>query len=821
METIKKIKFVVSAVMLFVSFSACADFADEIKIVAPDGVAYDHFGGAVSISGDTAVIGAVNSSAAGAAYIFTRNPATGEWSQLQKLTASDSANGDKFGGGVAIDGDTLIVGAENARNGSPYTGAAYIFVKTGGVWAQQAKLLASDGITLDAFGNAVAIDGDTVVIGAVHAQKTGDTGITNPPGAAYVFTRNGTVWTEQARLNASDNNYGDKFGHAVAIDADTVVVGARTKNTAAADAGSAYIFIRLGTAWSQQQKLVASDATAYTCFGQAVAISGDMALISNDSFCSIGRGNSVTASTYAFSRNGTTWSEDQILKASSGASYDYFGSSISLQNNIALIGSQGSNDANGSLAGSAFIFGLDVVSGWSELQEISPSDGLGMAIFGGAVSIDGAQIIIGAWRDDIFDAGASGYITDMGSAYIYTQGAVALAPEISVMDSTAPNDDLQLVFGDVAELSSSNQTITITNEGTADLLIGAVAGTDAVSMPYTIETDNCSSQTLSPAANCQLILRFSPQSTGGFNDSFDIPSNDADESTITVSLTGTGIGTAVPDISVTDSIAPIDDLQIAFGNVTQATSSDQSVTISNIGNANLSIGNIATLDSVQSPFSILNDTCSSTTIAPAANCTLTVRFEPVGSGTFNDSFDIPSDDTDEAMITVNINGVGTSISVPDIAVTDSVDPVDDLQILFGNVAENSTATKQVTITNDGSADLLLGQIAQANTLIAPFTLINDACSAQTVIATATCSITIRFSPTSVADFNDSFDIPSNDVDENPITINVSGTGVVPNTVDVGGNPVSSSGGGSLTPFNLLAGLIALVLVCTRRPFSHD
>ncbi|RDH83613.1 MAG: hypothetical protein DIZ78_13980 [endosymbiont of Escarpia spicata] len=221
--------------------------------------------------------------------------------------------------------------------------------------------------------------------------------------------------------------------------------------------------------------------------------------------------------------------------------------------------------------------------------------------------------------------------------------------------------------------------MTVTNDGTADLLLGNIAQANPLASPFSILNDTCSTQALTPAANCNFTVRFSPPSTGAFSDSFDIPSDDPDENPVTVNVDGTGIGLVVPDITVTDSAAPVDDLAIAFGNVTQATTSDETVTITNDGNADLTIGNIGALDVLVAPFSILNDTCSGQTVTPAANCTLTVRFEPTVIGIFNDSFDIPSDDPDEGSVTVNLSATGVVAGDDD----GGLGSVGALELLFG------------------------------------------------------------------------------------------------------------------------------------------
>jgi hypothetical protein len=193
------------------------------------------FGQSVALSGDTLVVGAANSGAFGMgnAHVFVRS--SGVWSRQQKLTASDATLGANFGVSADIDGDTIVVGAQLAAGNASQTGAAYVFLRSGGVWSQQAKLTASDGETSDSFGIAVAISGDTVVVGSDQASLATFT------GAAYVFVRSSGVWTQQQRITASDAvvGSGERFAHSVGISLDTLVAGAQRKTSFQ---GAAYIY---------------------------------------------------------------------------------------------------------------------------------------------------------------------------------------------------------------------------------------------------------------------------------------------------------------------------------------------------------------------------------------------------------------------------------------------------------------------------------------------------------------------------------------------------------------------------------------------------
>jgi hypothetical protein len=236
-------------------------------------------------------------------------------------------------------------------------------------------------------------------------------------------------------------------------------------------------------------------------------------------------------------------------------------------------------------------------------------------------------------------------------------GSTASAPQISVTDSVAPTNDHQISFGTVLDGSTSDQTVTVSNSGNADLVIGTVASSDLLAPPFSISADNCSGKTIAPAGSCTVTVRFAPTASGPFNDSFDIPSNDSSTPSVTVNMNGTGSTASAPQISVTDSVAPTNDHQISFGTVLDGSTSDQTVTVNNSGNADLLIGTMASL---AAPFSISADNCSGKTIAPAGSCTVTVQFAPTASGPFSKSFDIPSNDPSAPLVTVSLSGTGNN-----------------------------------------------------------------------------------------------------------------------------------------------------------------
>ena len=289
----------------------------------------DLFGYSVSLSGDTLAVGAVgeasnttgvngsqsdnSASWSGAVYIFTRSGTT--WSQQAYLKASNTGAGDRFGHSVSLSGDTLAVGAPNEDsigtgvNGDQsdstltiMSGAVYVFTRSGTTWSQQAYLKASNTGAGDSFGDSVSLLGDTLAVGAggENSNATGMNGnqsdySASESGAVYVFTRNGTTWSQQAYLKASNTERGDSFGYSVSLSGDTLAVGARGEassatgvngsqsyNSRTIESGAVYVFTRSGTTWSQQAYLKASNTGRDDRFGFSVSLSGSRLAIGAD-----------------------------------------------------------------------------------------------------------------------------------------------------------------------------------------------------------------------------------------------------------------------------------------------------------------------------------------------------------------------------------------------------------------------------------------------------------------------------------------------------------------------------------------------------------
>ena len=411
------------------------------------------------------------------------------------------AMGDYLGYSVAISGNTMVVGApgedSNASgvngnqnsNSLECAGAAYVFVRTGTTWSQQAYLKASNPDAYDFFGDAVAISGDTIVVGAdweasaatgVNGNQSDDSAA--GAGAVYVFVRTGTTWTQQAYLKASNAESFDHFGRAVAISADTVIVGAEGERSDATGvngnqhdedasySGAAYVFVRTGTTWTQQAYLKASNTGTGDAFGCSVAISGNTAVVgavAEDSSASGVNGPQANDSAanagaaYVFVRTGTAWAQQAYLKASNAGAGDHFGESVALSGDSLVVGAsdedssavgvngnQTSNSAPDS--GAAYVFKRTGTT-WTQQAYLKASTTHAGDAFGWAVALSGDTAAVGAALGGV--GGAAYVYTRSGSTWTHRAYVTASNPgtgdwfgrSIAVYDGTlavgAPRED--------------------------------------------------------------------------------------------------------------------------------------------------------------------------------------------------------------------------------------------------------------------------------------------------------------------------------------------------------------------------------------------
>lgn len=379
------------------------------KLLASDGATQDDFGQAVAMTHSTAVIGAPSDTVGsnveqGSAYVFVRVGVS--WVQQAKLTASDGAAGDRFGTSVAISGDKIVIGAPDADiGGHTDQGAAYVFSRSGSIWTQESKLVAGDGSFRDAYGYRVAVDGDTVAVSAPE----GDVGGYGDQGTLYVYFKQVGSWVLQAHLIATDGDEHDALGMSLALSGNTLIAGAPYDDLAVLDQGSVYVFTREGVAWSQQGQLISPDFAAYDYFGWSVAMSGDTLAVGAQGD-DIG-GNSDQGSAYVFVRSGGIFTQQAKVAAFDGASDDRFGYSVALDGDSLVIGAPMDDNGANYDQGSVYITERAGTL-WMAQLKLLVSDGAAADGFGYSVGGSGLSFIAGSPFD------ANGSSLSQGSAFL-------------------------------------------------------------------------------------------------------------------------------------------------------------------------------------------------------------------------------------------------------------------------------------------------------------------------------------------------------------------------------------------------------------------
>lgn len=438
--------------------------------------------------------------------------------------ASNTGNGDNFGKTVAISGDTIVIGApeedsnatgvngDQSSNGVPGSGAAYVFIRTGTLWTQQAYLKASNAESNDDFGCSVAISGNTIVVGAkdesssatvVNGNQLDNTA--GSAGAAYVFVRNGSTWTQQAYLKANNAGAGDTFGKTSAISGNTIVVGADGEDSnatgvngngadnSAALSGAAYVFFRTGTTWTQQAYLKASNTGLGDGFGSNVSIDGDTVAIAARQESSNATGvngdqsnNATTAAgaVYVFVRNAAAWTQQAYIKASNTGLLDVFGDGLSISGDLLVVGA-GSEDSNAtsingeetnnlaSGAGAGYLF-RRTGTHWFQTAYLKADNAEAGDFFGLSMALSDDTLVVGAHFEDSNATGigfpsADNSLGQAGAAYFFDVGE--RFNSLAKTGSSAPGSS-DLVFGAAGQA-------TIANNAGAVLFGSALSGAGA------------------------------------------------------------------------------------------------------------------------------------------------------------------------------------------------------------------------------------------------------------------------------------------------------------------------------------------------------
>ena len=614
----------------------------QAKLTAPDGATHHFFGWTVAVSGSTVVIGSpgpgfTTETYAGAVYVFVKSGGT--WSQQAELTASDAAASERFGWSVAVDKNTgtVVVGAPNHTVGSNHgQGAAYVFVKSGGKWNQQAELTASDGAALNNFGISVAVSGSTIVVGSPNQRVGSNWG----QGAAYVFVKSGGTWNQQAELTSSDGAARDHFGTSVAVDESTAaLVGAHHHAVGSnASQGAAYAFVNSGGTWSQQAELTSSDGAADNYFGCSVAVSGTTAVVGSPGPDFPGNPCGGTSNTrtyagaaYVFVLSGTTWSQQAELTASDGAAEENFGISVAVDEStsttvvgalnhpvlpvatpvkVGLIGGQGA----------AYVF---VKSGgtWSQQAEVATADGVADENLGESVALSGSTAVAGVpwYKVETSQLG-------LGAAYVFVPGAITVT--LSPISLSLGNEALNN--------TSAAKPVRLTNTSTGLLNISSIAPNG----DFAISSSTCGT-ILAAGKTCKVNVTFTPTQLGARTGTLSF-TDDASNSPQTVALSGTGV--------VDATLTPASE---NYGTVTVGTTSKpKTLTLANNQNVPLS----AIVISTTGDFAVSSTTCT-TGLGAKDKCSIAVTFTPMQTGTRTGKLRV-SDSGNNSPQTSSLTGIG-------------------------------------------------------------------------------------------------------------------------------------------------------------------
>jgi len=410
-----KTKLALSSLALALASPPGAAQCELGELRAADGGVDDRLGSPVCLRAGVLLTGASGADGAqplsGAAYVFERGPEG--WLQTAKLAGSDGRPETCLGVSVALLDGTALVGDQCQGDATviPHQGSVYVFERSGTDWVEAGQLFASDPGRDDWFGGALAASGTRALIGALGNDVRGA-----ESGSAYVFERGATAWSQTQQLIGSSTGAGDRFGTSVAIDADVAVVGADGDDDGGLGAGAVYVFEHVGASWAETRKLVAADAGAGQRFGSAVSLQGERMLVG----APLGQGGTTSSgAAYVFERVAGIWLETAKLAADDGADLDAFGVGVALEGERAAIGAF---QAGG--AGAVYLFELDGAT-WRQLAKLTAADAEAGDAFGLAVDLGGATLAVGAPGDGAPPGSGSlrlFAVPRLGDGYCYGSG---------------------------------------------------------------------------------------------------------------------------------------------------------------------------------------------------------------------------------------------------------------------------------------------------------------------------------------------------------------------------------------------------------------
>ncbi len=754
--------------------------AGVIKIFSVDAEINDAFGYSVATDGNRLIVGSINEEYNGyqAGSAYVFVKVDDEWIQQGKLNAADGESNDSFGWSVGISGDYAIVGAICDDSCS---GSAYIFHYDGVNWVEEFKLTASDAYANDRFGGAVGISGDRVIVGAYYNDDLGSSS-----GSAYIYHRNGTSWAQQPVLLPTDGAAGDRFGQSVAISGDYAVVGAIYDDDFGESSGSAYVFHWNGISWIQVQKLTTEDAGSdYDLFGRSVSVNGEYVLIgavgAND-------GGANEGAAYVYHYNGTDWTRQVKLTNVDGNTFDSFGISVSVTENYAIIGAQGDNE-NGSYSGASYIFKHEGEN-WTIQPKLMATDAIPNHYYGLSVAISDANAFVGAYGDD-----------DMGSyaGAVYAYDLSMFEPEIPVAGffanpisgpypfnvvftdhSTGDIDSWLWDFGDSTTSTEQHPTHTYENPGsyTVSLTVTGPGGSDNI-----VEVDYITVLDQAPTA------AFSSSGQSGI-------------APFTVEF-------------VDQSSGVINSWLWEFGDGGTSSAQNPIYTYIQPGGYNVSLtvtgpGGSNTLEKINHitvlyPSPIAEFSVSATTgVAP-----LSVFFSDGSTGTitswlwnFGDgdssNFRNPThiyDSIGNYTVSLTVSGPGGSdtetktdyINLPSSSVTDPYENIfvaPSVYQFFGIEVGNQSAQQIFTVTNIGSENLQIDAASIEGSDSALFVIAQDNCSGQILAPSESRTVAVVFAPDSTGIKRASLTIASSSPEISSVAVDLGGSGLIAGTTPI-------------------------------------
>jgi hypothetical protein len=483
----------------------------EVKLTASDKAKSNGFGSSVSVGDAVAVIGLPsdddNGSGSGSAYFFHWKGK--QWQEQQKVVPSDGASYDYFARSVSLAGEIALIGAFGDDEYGSNSGAAYIYRWNGSLWQEESKLLASDGALGDEFAYSVSMSEQWALVGAPNDNNESG----QDSGAAYLFRWNGSSWIESQKLLASDSKEYEHFGRSVSLSGDLALIGAYKDDENGSDAGAAYLFRWNGSRWTDMQKLLASDGETSDYFGSSLSLFDDVAFVSAPGHDE----NGSTGAVYAYRFDGSSWTDMQKLQVIDKVSGETFGSSVSVYRDAALIGISIYEHINS--AGAAYLFRWNGQK-WQEEAKLEAGDGALQDQFGSSVSLYGERAAVGARGKDEILVGL-----DTGALYLYD-----LAPG-NVPDITLNPTSMKEL---VVEGTISTKTLMISNHGSEVLHWNAKSSQAWL-------TSHPSEGIISPNSTLSLTLQLDATNLiagAAYSNRLTITSNDPDEANIEVPLEG-------------------------------------------------------------------------------------------------------------------------------------------------------------------------------------------------------------------------------------------------------------------------------------------